>query len=392
MRLHEHGRAKDAAPSPGRAPTGIVMLNLGGPETLDDVEPFLLRLFEDREIIQLPFQNFLGPFIAKRRAPKVRELYRNIGGGSPIKRWTEEQGRGMCERLDRISPETAPHKFYVAFRYTAPCSDDALLAMKRDGVKRAIAFTQYPHYSCATTGSSLNELWRAVERTELQGAFDWSIIDRWPTHAGFIDAMTERVREGLESWTEAERDDVVILFSAHSLPLKVVNRGDPYPAEMGATVHEVLRRLNVRNRHLLAYQSEVGPVAWLGPSTERVIHNLAEKKHRNVLVVPIAFTSDHIETLSEIDLEYGALARSLGITNFRRAPALNGSSLFKDALATIVSEHINAGTACSAQYAFRCPGCVNPHCRKIGDLGTAAEEVMRRDPVSTTSSEKIVAA
>lgn len=390
MRFHELGRTNNAPVD--RPPTGIVMLNLGGPETLDDVEPFLLKLFEDREIIQLPFQNILGPFIAKRRVPKVRELYRHMGGGSPIKRWTEEQGRGMCERLDRLSPETTPHTFYVAFRYSAPFADDALAAMKRDGVKRAIAFTQYPHYSCATTGSSLNDLWRAVERTGMQGAFDWSIIDRWPTHPGFIESMTESVRAGLATWSDDERDDVVLLFSAHSLPLKVVNRGDPYPAEMGATVHEVLRRLSVPNRHLLAYQSEVGPVSWLGPSTERVIHNLAEKRHRNVLVIPIAFTSDHIETLSEIDREYGALAQSLGITNFRRAPALNGSATFKDALAAIVSAHIDAGTACSPQYVFRCPGCANPHCRKIGGLKTSAEEVIERARALGASGGKIVAA
>ena len=122
--------------------TGIVMLNLGGPATLDAVQPFLLELFADREIIQLPFQRWLGPFIAKRRTPKVQGLYEQIGGGSPILRWTEAQGRGMVARLDRLSPETAPHRFYVAFRYVTPKSEDALRAMAADGVERAVAFTQ----------------------------------------------------------------------------------------------------------------------------------------------------------------------------------------------------------------------------------------------------------
>lgn len=196
--------------------TGIVMMNLGGPATLDDVEPFLVRLFADREIIQLPWQDVLGKFIATRRAPKVRKLYEAIGGGSPIRRWTEAQGEAMCRRLDEMSPETAPHRFYIAFRYTTPFADDALQAMKADGITRAIAFTQYPQWSCATTGSSLNDLWRALDRTGLKDAFEWSIIDRWGEHPGFIEAMAGAVEDGLEDFPEAERDDVMVLFSAHS--------------------------------------------------------------------------------------------------------------------------------------------------------------------------------
>ena len=219
------------------------MMNLGGPATLDDVGPFLLELFADREIIQLPLQRWLGPFIARRRTPKVRSLYASIGGGSPILRYTEAQGRGMVARLDRISPETAPHKFYVAFRYTHPKSDDALRAMQADGVERAVAFTQYPQFSCSTTGSSLNELWRAAARTGLRAAFQWSVIDRWPVHPGFIDAMTETVRDGLDQFDPPTREKVLILFSAHSLPLDVIDRGDAYPQEVGASVQRVVERL-----------------------------------------------------------------------------------------------------------------------------------------------------
>lgn len=346
-------------------PTGIVMMNLGGPKTLDDVNPFLLKLFEDREIIQLPVQRFLGPWIANRRTKSVKQKYDEIGGGSPILAWTEEQGRGMCERLDKLSPETAPHKFYVAFRYVEPFSEDALKAMKADGVKRAVAFTQYPQFSCSTTGSSLNELWRAAKNVGLQNEFEWSVIDRWPTHPRFIEAMTETVKAGLAQFSEAERDDLLILFSAHSLPLDVINRGDAYPAEIGASVHEVMTRLDYSHEYLLSYQSDVGPVPWLGPSTETVLEDLGEKKRRNVLVVGIAFTSDHIETLHELDIEYGEVAHKAGITNFKRAPALNGMPLFQDALAEVVLEHLQSGEACTKQYGLRCPGCVNPQCRNI---------------------------
>jgi protoporphyrin/coproporphyrin ferrochelatase len=358
--------------SPRPARTGIVMLNLGGPATLDDVEPFLLELFADREIIQLPLQRWLGPFIARRRTPKVKGLYANIGGGSPILRYTEAQGRGMIARLDRLSPETAPHRFYVAFRYTRPNSDDALRAMQQDGVERAIAFTQYPQFSCSTTGSSLNELWRAADRTGLRDAFQWSIIDRWPVHPGFIEAMTETAREGLSRFAPSVRDKVLLLFSAHSLPLDVIDRGDSYPQEVGASVQRVVERLNAPNPYLLAYQSDVGPVRWLGPSTEQVIRRVGARGQRELLVIPIAFTSDHIETLSELDREYGEVAHEVGITQYERAPALNERTRFLDALAEIVVEHLRSGAPHSTQYPMRCAGCTNPQCRNIlHPVGTA---------------------
>jgi protoporphyrin/coproporphyrin ferrochelatase len=350
-----------------RVKTGIVLLNLGGPPTLDAVEPFLLELFADREIIHLPFQQWLGPFIARRRAPAVRALYASIGGGSPILRYTEAQGRGLVERLDRLSPDTAPHGFYVAFRYVRPKSEDALQAMRADGVERAVAFTQYPQFSCATTGSSLNDLWRTVDRLGLKEAFQWSILDRWPIHDGFIEAVAETVREGLQGFSPGDRGKVVLLFSAHSLPMRFVNRGDPYPAEIGATMEQVMRRLRYSHPHLLAYQSKVGPVKWLEPSTEWVIRQLAARGDKHVLVIPIAFTSDHIETLSELDREYGHLAESLGITHFRRVPALNDRPAFLDAIADLVREHLSSGQVYSTKYPLRCPGCVNPACRGIAN-------------------------
>ncbi len=368
-----------------RGPTGIVMMNLGGPKTLADVRPFLLKLFEDREIIQLPAQRFLGPYIANRRTKSVQQKYDEIGGGSPILAWTEDQGRGMCSRLDKMSPETAPHKFYVAFRYVEPFSEDALRAMKADGVERAVAFTQYPQFSCSTTGSSLNELWRAAKNVGLQNDFEWSVIDRWPTHPRFIEAMAETVKQGLAGFSDEERDDVLILFSAHSLPLDVINRGDAYPAEIGASVHEVMKRLDYSHEYIVSYQSDVGPVPWLGPSTEKVLESLGEKKRRNVLVVGIAFTSDHIETLHELDIEYGEVAHKAGISNFKRAPALNGLPVFQDALAEVVFEHLQAGEACSKQYGLRCPGCVNPQCRNI--LNPVAP--YKRTNVSTSKDTRL---
>ena len=345
------------------AGTGIVMLNLGGPETLADVGPFLQRLFADRELIKLPIQSILGDFIAKRRTPRIEKLYAAIGGGSPIRRWTEAQGRGMCERLDEISPETAPHKFYIAFRYTEPFADDALRAMAKDGITRAVVFTQYPQWSCSTTGSSINDIARSLARTGLTDKFEWSVIDRWHLHDGFIGSMAQVTREALEKVPAADRDDALLLFSAHSLPLSVIDRGDAYPAEVAASVAAVVKKLGLPNPHQLSFQSDVGPVRWLGPSTEVVLKQLGARKQRAVIVVPIAFTSDHIETLSELDIEYGEVARHAGVVHYIRADALNAAPHFLDALADIVHSHLEGLMPTSPTYRHRCPGCTNADCR-----------------------------
>jgi ferrochelatase len=208
-------------------------------------------------------------------------------------------------------------------------------------------------------------LWRAASRTGLRDAFHWSIIDRWPVHPGFIQAMAETVRDGLELFAPSEREKVLILFSAHSLPLDVIDRGDAYPQEVGASVQRVVERLGSGNPYMLAYQSDVGPVRWLGPRTEQVLRHLGGRGQKYVLVVPIAFTSDHIETLSELDREYGEVAHQAGITHYRRAPALNDRPRFLDALAEIVRDHLVSGESYSSQYTTRCPGCTNPQCRNI---------------------------
>lgn len=321
-------------------PTAIVMLNLGGPASLEEVRPFLLRLFADREIIRLPVQRWMGPLIAAIRTPRVRARYAAIGGGSPLLGWTQRQGAGMVAQLDALSPHTASHKCYIAFRYAPPFAADALQQMRADGVRRAVAFTQYPQYSITTTGSSLNELWREEQRLGLRGSFTWSVIDRWGGHAGFVRALAESVRAGLAWFPSAERKDALLLFSAHSLPLKVVEAGDPYPQEVEATVQAVLAQLDHAHEHRLSYQSKVGPVKWLGPGTAETIRRLGVEKRRSVLVVPVSFTSDHIETLHEIDIELKELAQRCGVVHYHRAPALNAAPVFVKSLAEIVAAHL----------------------------------------------------
>jgi len=335
------------------------MLNMGGPSTLDEVGPFLIRLFSDPTIISMPFQKWLGPLAARARTPGVRKLYAAIGGGSPIHSWTTKQGNGMTKLLDELSPETAPHIPYVAFRYAPPLTADTVAAMARDGVKRAIAFSQYPQYSCATTGSSLQHLWSTLFEMGLENQFQWSVIDRWYCHPKYIESVVHKIQEGLIKHFEPhDRHHVTLIFSAHSLPMKRVLKGDPYPHEIAATVQAVVHQLDYRYKYIISFQSRVGPVAWLGPSTVAVVQSLAHAHHKHALVVPIAFTSDHVETLSEIDIDLKHTAKQAGV-NLHRAPSLNDEPVFVSALASIVHEHIKSGVIASPQYPIKCVGCPN---------------------------------
>jgi protoporphyrin/coproporphyrin ferrochelatase len=373
-------------------------------------------------LLSFPFrflQRFQGPYIANKRTPRIQEQYRQIGGKSPIGEWTELQGKEMIKKLQALHPGQN-FKHYVTFRYAPPLTEEVLLKMQADGVKRAIAFSQYPQYSCTTTGSSLNHLWRECIRLGLEDSFKWSVIDRWHNHPTFISAVARRVALGLQKFPEADRDKVTIVFSAHSIPMMIVNRGDPYTSEIAATVDLVMQKIRQgvklttttattaassetsatpstevvaapRNPHILAWQSKVGFLPWMGPPTSSVIEGLGKQGHKHVLVVPIAFTSDHVETLFEIDKEYAEEAHAVGITHFLRAPSLNEEPLLSQAQAELVSEHVASGKpAASSQYSLNCPGCTNPACRTI--LNPVAPYEKRRDSAYVVASAAAAAA
>ncbi|KZT08315.1 ferrochelatase [Laetiporus sulphureus 93-53] len=341
------------------------MLNMGGPSTVSETHDFLKNLFSDADLIPLPFQSILAPIIAKRRTPQIEQQYTDIGGGSPILRYTNIQGERMAALLDELSPTTAPHKHYVAFRYAKPLTEETARQMKADGVKRAVAFTQYPQYSCSTTGSSLNELYRRGKAGEF-GDVEWSVIDRWGMHPGFVEAVAQNIERALAKFPESKRSETVLLFSAHSLPMSVVNRGDPYVLEVSASVSAVMDRLKHSHPYRLVWQSQVGPSAWLGMQTGKALEGLARLGHKQVVLVPIAFTSDHIETLYELDLEYTKEAQEHGI-EVHRAESLNESPVFIRALADLAAAHladVGVGRAgyTSVQMGLRCPGCTNATC------------------------------
>lgn len=330
------------------SPTGIVFMNMGGPATVKETGDFLFELFADNDLIPISkkYQRTIAKYIAKFRTPKIEKQYKEIGGGSPIRKWSEYQASKVCERLDSISPETAPHKPYVAFRYAKPLTHEAYKQLLKDGVKRAVAFTQYPQFSYSTTGSSLNELWRQIKELDPDRTISWSTIDRWPTNEGLTSAFAENITKKLKEFPPEIRDKVTLLFSAHSLPMDVINTGDAYPAEVASTVNKVMEKLGFSNPYRLVWQSQVGPKPWLGAQTAEIAEFLGPKVD-GLLIIPIAFTSDHIETLYEIDLEL--IAETPYKDKFKRCDSLNGNETFIEGMAELVKKHLQDGDLYSKQ-------------------------------------------
>jgi protoporphyrin/coproporphyrin ferrochelatase len=322
----------------------IVLFNLGGPDDLASVEPFLVKLFSDREIIELPFGAALQPamarLIAKMRGPGVRRNYERIGGGSPQLRITRKQAEALEDRLNAASGDER-YRVFIAMRYSQPSSEDALEAIAASGIRRIVTLTLFPHYSKATTGSSVREFQRALEKPHWRAKnFEVTHVDRYAADPVYLDAMADSVKRAWDAIPRERQAETVVLFSAHGLPQKFIDEGDPYVEDIEATRRGILERVRLPNRQMLAYQSRTGPVKWLGPGTEEVLEELGREGVKNVLVVPLSFVSDHIETLYEVDLLFGDAARKAGITGYYRPEALNTSPLFIDALAGLVGRHV----------------------------------------------------
>lgn len=311
-------------------PVGVMLLNLGGPETLAEVEPFLINLFSDREIIRLSPFSFLQKFIARRiaakRAPKSREAYGLIGGGSPLARITGEQGRALEAAL------AADGRFVVrmAMRYWQPGAQTALAEFARAGIRRIVALTLYPHYSRATTGSSLEALRKAVAASG--HAFELAEIREWPEQPEYVGCLAQSIREGMAGFGN---EPAQLVYSAHSLPVSFIREGDPYLEQIKRTIAAVEKSTGIAG--LLCFQSRSGPVEWLAPSTPEMLARLAAEGVKNVLLVPISFVSDHVETLYEIDIQYRELAGSLGL-RLERTASLNTNPEFIRGLRGLVAD------------------------------------------------------
>jgi len=328
--------------------TGVLLLNLGGPDSLRAVRPFLYNLFSDRDIIRLgpPFlQKPIAWLISRLRSQKTERMYRKIGGKSPILDITSAQAEALEKALNEIGgnrpQETEGIKFkvYIGMRYWHPFMKDTVQKITKEGVKNIIALTLYPHYSKATTGSSLTDFKKFIADKD----FSIKYIDKWYDFPTYIGALAEKVAKGI---SECDEKDLHILYSAHSLPRSFIDEGDPYLDHIKSTIEKVNERLASAPYNIskliwhLSFQSKTGPVEWLEPSTEEVIADLANTGCKNLLVVPVSFVSDHIETLYEIDILYRELAETYGI-NLRRCEALNTSDSFINALRDLVLSKIH---------------------------------------------------
>lgn len=319
--------------APSRA---ILLLNLGGPETLDDVYPFLVRLFEDPEIIRLawrPARKAVARLIAGSRARASRQLYAKIGGGSPIRAHTDAQAAAL-ERLLAADGRTALVK--TAFTCAPPLVEDVIRNLADAGAKRLLALPLYPQYSYTTTRSALTRVAAAV--TALGSELAVSEVRAWPTERRFIEAHAARIREQLAGFPEPDPKRIHLLFSAHSIPEKLVlEEGDPYRSQVEETVQAVVDLLGWTGSWSLSWQSRLGPVRWLSPSTIQEVERLGGDGVRQLLVSPIAFVSDHIETLCELDIDLARTAAVAGVTTMRRAVGLNDHPLFIQALADLAT-------------------------------------------------------
>lgn len=320
---------------------GVLLLNLGGPDELDDVRPFLYNLFSDPEIIRLPFswlQSPLAWLISTLRAKKSQENYRQIGGGSPLRKVTEAQAQALQEQLQQQGHDA---RVYIGMRYWHPFTEEAIARIKRDRIERLVILPLYPQFSISTSGSSFRLLEKIWEEDPSLNKIEYTVIPSWYQQPGYLEAMAQLIAQELEQFPNP--DSVHIFFSAHGVPVSYVTEaGDPYQQEIEECTSLIMRTLNRPNPHTLAYQSRVGPVEWLQPYTEDALKELGEQGVEDLLVVPISFVSEHIETLQEIDIEYRELAEEAGIHNFQRVPALNTHPVFIDSLATLVDEALNA--------------------------------------------------
>ncbi len=333
--------------------TAIIVENFGGPQSAEEVEPFLFNLFNDPDVIHLPFgpafQAWLARRVSKKRAPAVIPEYARMGGGSPLVPVTMQQAAALEAELKTRQPADAVPPIYVGMRYTAPFIADAVKRALDDGAQRLVALPLFPHYSLTTTGSVHNAVAQALEalgRREVPVSYVPAFFD----HPGWVEAVVARIGEALAGPDAPARP--ALLFSAHGLPSRYVRKGDPYMGQVQESVRLIVDRLGWTGRWGLGWQSRVGPLKWLDPSTDLAIERLLrEEGEREILVVPIAFVGDHIETLVEIGHTYREQALAQGASWFEVTRGLDTHPAFIACLADLVAR---AQAGAYDRLCFRC--------------------------------------
>ncbi len=313
-----------------RKKIGVVLFQLGGPDSPAAVEPFLYNLFSDPDIIDFPFARIarqpLARLISSARSKKVREHYALIGGASPIGEYTRRQAIALEAELRKA----VDARVFIAMRYWHPLIEETVRELKQESFDELVLLPLYPQYSKTTTGSSLNE-WNRRYRSD---GVRLRVIPQFFDYEPYIDTVADLVGHSLSKFED--QNGVHLVFSAHGVPVSVIEGGDPYQAQIESTVNLVLKRGGWSLPHTLCYQSKVGASRWLRPSLGETLDTLGKKGTKKVLAIPIAFVSDHVETLCEIDIEARHQAQRVGIEQFEMMPGLNDTPKFIQALSSLV--------------------------------------------------------
>jgi len=315
--------------------TAVVLFNLGGPDSLDAVKPFLRNLFSDPAIIALPavLRWPLAHLIAGRRAAKARSIYAQIGGASPIVGQTQMQAQALQEALVPMGDSWDEWKCFVCMRYWHPMTHAVVQRVRRFAPERIVLLPLYPQFSTTTTGSSFKAWDAAVARL---GAMTRR-VKSYPVEPGFIAASVELVKQGLAEANAAGAQPVRVLFSAHGLPEKIIRAGDPYQGQVEQTAKAIAEQLGASIDWSVCYQSRVGPLKWIGPSTESEIRRAATDR-KAIVLYPLSFVSEHSETLVELDIDYRKLAAEAGVPTYVRVPTVGTHPKFIEGLARLVRD------------------------------------------------------
>ena len=330
----------------------VILFNLGGPDKLENVEPFLFNLFNDPAIISIPsiFRYPLAKFISKRRAPIAKNIYKEIGNRSPILELTENQARSLENNLLK----EGDYKCFVVMRCWHPRASNVIKNVKKYDPEEIILLPLYPQYSAATSGSSINE-WNDLCKKENYNVKTKTVCC-YPTENNFIKSHISLINKTLKT---VENNNFKLIFSAHGLPENKIKKGDPYQWQIEQTVKEIMIKMKNQNLdYIISYQSRVGPLKWIGPSTDDIIIKYSKEK-KGIIVVPIAFVSEHSETLVELDIEYKKLAEKNGCIFYKRVPALGIEENFIKGLAELVlkkktKDNFVSSVMCPNNY-VKCP-------------------------------------
>ena len=333
----------------------VILFNLGGPDKMENVEPFLFNLFNDPAIISIPsiFRYPLAKFISKKRSPIATNIYKEIGNKSPILELTQDQAKSLENNLSKKDD----YKCFVVMRCWHPRAYDVIKKVREYNPEEIILLPLYPQFSAATSGSSIGE-WKDLCKKE-NYQVKTKTICCYPTESNFIASHVSLIKKTLQ---HVENNNFKLIFSAHGLPESKIKKGDPYQWHVEETVKEIMSELKTENLdYIISYQSRVGPMKWIGPPTDVEIIKYSKEK-KGIVIVPVAFVSEHSETLVELDIEYKKLAEKNGCTFYKRVPALGIEENFIKGLTELVLQQQTRGNfvssiMCPNKY-VKCP-CLN---------------------------------